>query len=123
MAIVTLGGSQGLGGWQRPAAVCRMGSRPRRLVGRRTWRNRRNSLRRGRKSGPPIVIKPVTCHGQTVSGSIATVSRMGAAGEVIAINLPLLTMHAFPPVELDYDIIRPKRVMRQRAMITAHGSQ
>lgn len=41
---------------------------------------------------------------------------MGAAGEVIAINPPLLTTHTFPPIELDYYIIRPKRVMR-RAMV------
>ena len=46
-------------------------------------------------------------------------SRMGAAGEVIAINPLLLTMHTFPPVELDYDILRPKRVMR-RAGIPLH---
>jgi len=48
-------------------------------------------------------------------------SRMGAAGEVIAINLPLMTTHTFPPVELDYDIIRPKRVMGRRAVTVADG--
>lgn len=29
-------------------------------------------------------------------------------------------MHTFPPVELDYDIIRPKRVMHGRAFMVAH---
>ena len=37
-----------------------------------------------------------------------------AGAEVIAINAPLLTTHTFPPVELDYDIIRPRRVLRGR---------
>ena len=33
-----------------------------------------------------------------------------AGDGVIAKNPPLLTTHTFPPVELDYSIIRPKRV-------------
>ena len=53
------------------------------------------------------------------SNGFALKSEMGAAGEVIAINPLLLTMHTFPPVELDYDILRPKRVMR-RAGIPLH---
>jgi len=48
---------------------------------------------------------------------------MGAAGEVIAINPPLLTAHTFPPVELDYDIIKTKRVRPRRAVIVTHSSQ
>ena len=36
---------------------------------------------------------------------------MGAGAEVIAINPPLLTTHSFPPIELDYDIIRPRRII------------
>ena len=45
--------------------------------------------------------------------------KMGAAGEVIAMNPSLLTTHTFPPVELDHDILRPKWVMR-RAGVSLH---
>ena len=34
----------------------------------------------------------------------------------IAINPPLLTTHTFQPIELDYDIVGPKRVMRPQAV-------
>ena len=41
-------------------------------------------------------------------------SHLGAGAEVIAINSPVLTTHTFPPVELDYEIVRPRRVRRGR---------
>ena len=44
-------------------------------------------------------------------------SQLGAGAEVIAINPPLLTTHTFPPMELDYDIIRPRRVDRRWAVL------
>ncbi len=53
-------------------------------------------------------------HDFSTSGNVVVNSPMGAAGEVIAINPPLPTTHNFPPIELDYDIIRPKRVMHGR---------
>lgn len=46
----------------------------------------------------------------------------GASRAVIANNPPLLITHAFPPVELDYDIIRPKRVIRRRVVMTTHAT-
>ena len=48
---------------------------------------------------------------QLVTETCLGIKRAGDG--VIAINPPLLTTHTFPPVELDYDIIRPKRVVRQ----------
>ena len=44
------------------------------------------------------------------SHSVVFNSRERAAGEVIANNPLLLTKHTFPPIELDYDIVRPKRM-------------
>ena len=52
-------------------------------------------------------------HGQL----IAINSRMGAGAEVIAINPPLLTTHTFPPLELDYDITRPKRGIKRLVIV------
>ena len=54
------------------------------------------------------------------SNGFALKSEMGAAREVSAIN-PALTAPMFPPVELDYDIIRPRRVGR-RAVMVAHSA-
>jgi len=51
-----------------------------------------------------------------------TRSQLGAGAEVIAINPPLLTTHTFPPIELDYDIIKPRRVMRRRVVMVTHGA-
>ena len=56
------------------------------------------------------MIKSATCNGWTDTHSVAMVSLMEVSGEVIAANPPLLTTHTFPPVALDYEIIKPKRV-------------
>jgi len=52
---------------------------------------------------------------------IAMISRMGAAREVGAINSPLLTTHTFPPMKLDYDIVKPRRARRQQAVMLVHS--
>ncbi len=38
----------------------------------------------------------------------------GAGAKVIAITPLLLTTQTFPPVELDHDVIKPKRMMQSR---------
>ena len=74
-----------------------------------------------KKESVTLELLPVSHSLMDYSHRFELKSRLGAGSEVIAINPPLLTTHTFPPVELDYDIIRPTRV-RRRVVMVAHGA-